>query len=90
MIKFLLAGSILMLTTSIIGQSGYWDKSKIGFVIGPKFNNSQVLNGVINTTYTFTEKGSLNFGANMVTKFNKTIALNYGITCNLEFFRKKR
>lgn len=89
MTKSLLAGIILLLSISINGQSGYWEKSKIGFVIGPKFNTSEVTSGSANTAYSFSEKGSFNFGANMITKINKTIALNYGITATWNALERK-
>jgi opacity protein-like surface antigen len=89
MLKSLLVGTIILLSSSLIAQSGYWDKSKIGFVIGPKFNNSQVINGTQNTSYTFAEKGSFNFGANMITKLNDRIALNYGLTATWNSLERK-
>lgn len=89
MLKHILAGSALLIASALIGQTGYWDKTKIGFVFGPKFNTSKIINGSVNTTYTFTEKGSLNFGANMITKLNKTIALNYGITATWNAIERK-
>jgi opacity protein-like surface antigen len=89
MLKSLLAGTVLLLSSSLIAQSGYWDKSKIGLVIGPKFNNSTVINGAANTSYTFEEKGSFNFGANMVTKLNNRIAINYGVTATWNALERK-
>ncbi len=89
MTKSLLAVTILLLSSSIFAQKGYWDKSKIGFVIGPKFNSSEVINGAQSTSYTYGEKGSFNFGANMITKLNDIIALNYGITATWNSMERK-
>ena len=89
MLKSLLAVAILLLSSSIIAQSGYWDNSKIGFVIGPKFNNSEVTDGALNTSYTFADKGSFNFGANMITKLNNRVAINYGITATWNSLERK-
>ncbi len=79
----------MLLTSAFCAQSNYWSKSKIGFVIGPKLTNSTIISGASNTSYTFADKGSFNFGANMITKFNDRVALNYGIVANWNSIERK-
>jgi opacity protein-like surface antigen len=87
--KFLFVGISLLMATCLTAQNDYWSKTKIGFVIGPKFNTGKLVNGEQNTSYNFSEKGSFNFGAHMITKINKTLAINYGVTATWNSLERK-
>lgn len=89
MLKSILIGFLILASSSLISQSNYWSKTKIGFVAGPKFNVAKVMGETGNTSYSFSEKGSFNVGVNMITKFNDKLALSYGITSMRNHLERK-
>lgn len=89
MLKSILIGLLILASSSLISQSNYWSKTKIGFVAGPKFNVANVMGETGNTSYTFSDKGSFNTGVNMITKFSDKFALSYGITSTRNQFERK-
>ena len=87
--KSLLLSIAILGSMSLFSQNGYWSKTKIGFVIGPKFTSSKLVNTDAMTSYKYADKGSLNFGAHMITRVNSTISINYGITSTWNSIERK-